>query len=329
MESPRTMRAAVLRHPGAAEALEVETLPIPCPADGEVLVRVEAFGLNRSELFTRRGQSPGVKLPRVLGIEATGIVAEAPGNPALAKGDKVMTVMGGMGRAFDGGYAEYVRVPARNVRRIDTALSWPVLGALPEMLQTAWGALFTALDCQPGERILIRGGTTSVGLVAAQLASRKGLIVASTTRQPDRLSFLAEKGVNHPLIDRGSIAEDLRRIWPDGADKVLELVGTGTLLDSLNCVRKGGTVCMAGMVGDNWTLPDFEPMMAIPSGVHLTTYSGDVEDFLAMPLQELIDAVASGEVVPPLGPTFPLSAIAEAHRCMEGNHALGKIVVIP
>lgn len=329
MEFPRSMRAAVLREPGAAETLKVETLPIPIPAEGVVLVRVEAFGLNRSELFTRRGQSPSVPLPRVLGIEATGIVAAAPGNPALAPGDKVMTVMGGMGRAFDGGYAEYVRVPARNVRRIETGLPWPVLGALPEMLQTAWGALFTALDCHPGERILIRGGTTSVGLVAAQLASRKGLIVASTTRQPDRLAFLADKGVHHPLVDRGAITEDLRRIWPDGADKVLELVGTGSLLDSLMCVRKGGIVCMAGMVGDNWTLPDFEPMMAIPSGVHLTTYSGDVEDFLAMPLQELIDAVARGEIVPPLGPTFRLSDIAEAHRCMEGNQALGKIVVIP
>lgn len=323
------MRAAVLRRPGAAEALQVETLPVPDPSDGDVLIKVEAFGINRSELFTRRGQSPGVKLPRVLGIEATGVVAAAPGNPDLAPGDKVMSVMGGMGRAFDGGYAEYVCVRARNVRRIETALPWPVMGALPEMLQTAWGALFTALDCQPGERILIRGGTTSVGLVAAQLASRKGLVVASTTRQPDRLAFLAERGVHHPLPDRGTIAEDLRCIWPDGADKVLELVGTGTLLDSLNCVRKGGTVCMAGMVGDNWTLPDFEPMMAIPSGVRLTTYSGDVEDFLAMPLQELLDAVTSGELVPPLGPTFRLSDIAEAHRCMEGNHAMGKIVVIP
>lgn len=323
------MRAAVLRRPGAAEALQVETLPVPDPSDGDVLIKVEAFGINRSELFTRRGQSPGVKLPRVLGIEATGVVAAAPGNPDLAPGDKVMSVMGGMGRAFDGGYAEYVCVRARNVRRIETALPWPVMGALPEMLQTAWGALFTALDCQPGERILIRGGTTSVGLVAAQLASRKGLVVASTTRQPDRLAFLAERGVHHPLPDLGTIAEDLRCIWPDGADKVLELVGTGTLLDSLNCVRKGGTVCMAGMVGGNWTLPDFEPMMAIPSGVRLTTYSGDVEDFLAMPLQELLDAVTSGELVPPLGPTFRLSDIAEAHRCMEGNHAMGKIVVIP
>jgi len=323
------MRAAVLRRAGGPEVLQIEQLPLPQPVPGEVLIKVEAFGLNRSELFTRRGQSPGVELPRVPGIEATGIVIDAGGNAVLRPGDKVATVMGGMGRAFDGGYAEYVQVPVQNVRPVETTLPWPVFGALPEMLQTAWGALFTALGCKAGERLLIRGGTTSVGLVAAQLANRHGLSVAATTRQPGRLAFLAANGVAHPLLDEGTVADAVRDIWPGGADKVLELVGTGTLYDSLACARKGGTVCMAGMVGDRWTLPDFEPMVAIPSGVNLTTYTGDVEDFLAMPLQDLVEAIERGELEIPLGPVFRLSEIAEAHRCMEGNQALGKMVVIP
>lgn len=326
---PATMRAAVLRHPGGPEVLAIEQRPLPRAGPGEVLIKVEAFGINRSELFTRRGQSPGVILPRIPGIEATGIVMEAPGDQGLRPFDKVATVMGGMGRAFDGGYAEYVRVPARQVRRVQSTLPWPVLGALPEMLQTAWGALFRVLGCESGDRLLIRGGTTSVGLVAAQLARRRRIAVAATTRQSERLEFLQRSGISHPLLDQRTIAEAVRTVWPGGADKVLELVGTGTLLDSLASVRKGGRVCMAGMVGDSWTLSDFEPMMAIPSGVSLTTYSGDVDDFMAMPLQEMVEAVERNELAVPLGPTFRLSQIAEAHRCMESNLAMGKIVVIP
>ena len=324
-----TMQAAVIRHAGGPEVLRIETLPVPEPAEGEVLIRVKAFGLNRSELFTRRGQSPGVHFPRVLGIEATGIMEAAPGVEGLRPGDKVASVMGGMGRAFDGGYAEFTVVPAHQVRRIETELPWAVLGALPEMLQTAWGAVFTALQGRAGDRLLIRGGTTSVGLAAAQIAAQRGLIVAATTRQPDRLTFLARHGIALPLLDTGTVADDLRQHWPKGANKVLDLVGTGTLLDSLRCAGKGGIVCLCGMVGNQWTLPEFEPMAAIPSGVCLTTYSGGVEDFMAMPFEALVKDVEQGRLDIPLGPTFPLRAIAEAHGVMEHNRAMGKMVVLP
>ena len=106
-----TMKAAVIHEAGGPEVLKIESLPIPTPQSGEVLIRVKAFGLNRSELFTRQGHSPSVKFPRVLGIEAVGLVESAPGNE-FRKGDIVATAMGGMGRQFDGGYAEYTCVPA-------------------------------------------------------------------------------------------------------------------------------------------------------------------------------------------------------------------------
>ncbi|GAQ84230.1 Quinone oxidoreductase [Klebsormidium nitens] len=138
------MKAAVMYEPGGPEVLKIESRPIPKPREGEVLIIVKAFGLNRSELFTRLGHSPGVTFPRILGIEAVGIVEEAPGKE-FARGAIVATAMGGMGRQFDGGYAEYTCVPTNQVQMIKTQLPWEILGALPEMVQTAWGSLFKAL----------------------------------------------------------------------------------------------------------------------------------------------------------------------------------------
>src|SRR5882672_3899836 len=139
-----TMKAAVIREAGGPEVLKIESLPVPTPQSGEVLIRVKAFGLNRSELFTRQVHSPNVKFPRVLGIEAVGLVELTPGNE-FRKGDIVATAMGCMGREFDGGYAEYTCVPAKKVQAVKTELTWETLGAIPEMLQTAWGSLFKSL----------------------------------------------------------------------------------------------------------------------------------------------------------------------------------------
>lgn len=322
------MRAAVMRGPGGPEVLKVESLPVPTPKAGEVLIEVKAFGLNRSELFTRQGHSPGVTFPRVLGIEAVGVVAAAPGGQ-FTVGEKVATAMGGMGRQFDGGYAEYTCVPATQVQRIASTLPWEVLGALPEMLQTAWGALTVSLSMKPGDRLLIRGGTTSIGLAAAAIAKSMGVRVASTTRNAARAADLEKHGAEQVFIDDGDIAEQVRAWSAGGVDHVLELIGTTTLLDSLECARRGGTVNVTGIVGNAWSLKDFQPMDDIPTGVRLTVYGGGPDEFMATPLQSLIEQIEAGTLAIPLGKTFRLEQIAGAHAAMEANLGQGKLVVVP
>jgi NADPH:quinone reductase-like Zn-dependent oxidoreductase len=179
-----------------------------------------------------------------------------------------------------------------------------------------------------GESLLIRGGTTSVGLAAAAIAKNLGAIVASSPRNPERDKLLHTSGADCVFIDGGSIADQVKKKFPAGVDKVLELVGTTTLKDSLRCAKRGGIVCMTGIVGNKWSFDNFAPMEAIPTAVSLTTYAGEAEDFMRMPLEQLLEQITAGSLQVQVGKAFQLDEIVEAHRCMEDNKAGGKIVVL-
>ncbi|MEZ4409690.1 MAG: zinc-binding dehydrogenase [Polyangiales bacterium] len=321
------MRAVVLDAPGPATALQVREIPKPAPKTGWVLLRVEAFGLNRSELHTRLGLAgDAVTFPRVLGIEAAGVIEAAPGTD-LPVGSKAVAMMGGMGRSFDGGYAEYALVPARSVIPVDTALDWARLGALPEVLQTAWGSLTVGVGLPKGGTLLIRGGTSSVGLMAARLAKRAGATVFSTTRRPERAETLRAAGVDHVVVDDGHVAAAVRAILPEGVDGALELVGAPTLRDTLRACRRGGTTCFTGMLSNQWIVDQFYPIEYIPTGVRLTAYGGDASDLPSGVLAETATAIHEGVFDWPVE-VYAMDDIARAHDDMEHDRVVAKQVVL-
>jgi NADPH:quinone reductase-like Zn-dependent oxidoreductase len=321
------MRAVVIDAPGTPEVLQLRTVPIPAVEPGGVLIRIMAFGLNRSELHFRSGVASSGTFPRIPGIEATGTVESAPGGEFVA-GAQVMTMMGGMGRSIDGGYAEYVVVPASQVIPFTSTLPWATLGAVPEMLQTAYGSLTVGLEATDGQTLLIRGGTSSVGLAAAVLAKLRGMTVASTTRNESRLPLLARVGVDYPIVDTGEVAATVRRLFGAGADGAIELVGVNVMRDALRATRAGGTVCFTGMLSDEWTIPEFYPMDWLPNGVRLTAYSGEAEGLPAPVLQGYLDAVAAGDAMVPIGREYRMDDIVQAHRDLESNVSGGKAVVV-
>ncbi|MET9907574.1 zinc-binding dehydrogenase [Streptomyces sp. NPDC006476] len=326
-----TMRAAVCVRAGGPEVLEIRELPLPAVREGWSLVRVKGAGLNRSELRTRQGHSPSVRFPRVLGIECVGVVADST-DPALPEGTTVAAVMGEMGRDFDGGYAEHALLPNSLLMPLTTTLPWDVLAALPETYLTAQGSL-DALGIAPGDRgrLLIRGGTSSVGMAAASIAAGYGLKTAATTRRRSKVEALTAAGVDHVLVDEGGpLGPQVHAIWPEGPDHVLDLVGTSTAVDSLHLVRRGGTVCMTGTLS-GWLIPDFEPVAMIPSGTKLTAFHSDNYKGGAGVdvLRRIVREVEAGVYRPNVDRVFSLDDVVAAHRYMENDEATGKVVVVP
>ena len=215
-------------------------------------------------------------------------------------------MMGGMGRKFDGGYAEYTCVPAGDVIPFRSELEWSTLGAVPEMLQTAYGSLSVGLELQPGQTLLIRGGTSSVGMVAAVLAKSRGATVLSTTRRPTASTRCAPSASTIRSSTRARSRTRCATSSPDGVDAALELVGTNVLPDTLRATRTGGVVCFTGMLSNEWIVPDFYPIGYIPTGVRLTAYGGEASDLPADVLQAFLDDVAAGTL------TVPVDRVYEA-----------------
>lgn len=319
------MKAVLLEKPCKAKELVVREVPKPQVKPGWVLVKIKAFGINRSEIFTRQGDSPSVKLPRIIGIECVGEI-EDPSDSIFQKGQRVVSMMGGLGREFDGSYAEYALIPSAQVYPVNNDMDWVECAAIPEMYYTAYASLFDVLRVAKGETLLIRGGTSSVGIAALQLAKSIGATVISTTRTKDKVELLKQYGADFVLLDDTSLSEELFCYFPKGVNKVLELVGTVTLKHSFKLLSEQGTLCMTGILGGEWVLHNFEPMVDIPSGAYFTQFDSQLikEKLVA----RLFNHVEKHKIKVPVAQVFTLDDIQKAHLLMESNSANGKIVVL-
>ncbi|MBA5604342.1 zinc-binding dehydrogenase [Duganella sp. FT3S] len=321
------MKAMVRKAYGGPEVLVPREVDLPAPGAGDVLIEVRAFGLNRAELYMRRGEW-GDAAP-ISGIECVGVVKDDPSG-VLAPGQTVMACMGGMGRTANGSYAEYVAVRRENVVPIDSVLDWAVLAALPESYAVAWTCLHGNLALLPGQRLLVRGGTSSLGAAAIDLALQLGARVSATTRQTSHKAPLLEMGVESVIVAEGALADSA---W-DGEpfDAVLDLVGNSTVLDSMRAARPGGRVCLAGFLGGMAPVEGFNPLSQMPSGVQLSffgsfEFGGPRFPLSAVPMQTIVRMVEAGRLRPRLGRVFGLDQLPEAHALMERNAACGKLVV--
>jgi NADPH2:quinone reductase len=220
-------------------------------------------------------------------------------------------------------------VPATNVVPVNTRLSWSELAAIPEVYATAWVALHDNLAIAPGQTVLIRGGTSSVGQAAVNVAVDAGASVIATTRSESRLPLLRELGADHVLVDDGSLAGPVRGRHPDGVDAVLDLVGNHVLRDSLLCARAKGRVCQIGFLAGLDPVVDFNPLQDLPSGVQLSTFASafvlgqDAFPLADVPLQAIVEKAERGEFAAKPARVFGFDEIVAAHRLMDSGRAEG------
>ena len=315
------MKAVKIYQAGGPEQLIYQDVPTPDIKEGWSLVKIKGFGINHSEIFTREGKSPSVQFPRILGIECVGEVAQSS-TPALAVGQKVVSIMGEMGRAFDGSYAEYVLLPNEQIYPVHTDLDWTTLAAIPETYYTAFGSL-QQLRIAPQDRVLVRGAGSGVGIAFAQLlkAQFPHIELHGSTRNPAKAARLQAVGFD------GVITEVDGKLQTDqNYDKILELVGPATLRDSFSHINEHGIVCNTGQLGNVWGVNDFDPIIELKNNSYLTAfYSGNVSQ---AKLDEMFDYIRQFNVKILIERVFTLEQVSEAHRFLQSADGFGKVVVV-
>ena len=315
------MKAVKIYQAGGPEQLIYQDVSTPDIKEGWSLVKIKGFGINHSEIFTREGKSPSVQFPRILGIECVGEVVQSS-TPALAVGQKVVSIMGEMGRAFDGSYAEYVLLPNEQIYPVHTDLDWTTLAAIPETYYTAFGSL-QQLRIAPQDRVLVRGAGSGVGVAFAQLlkAQFPHVVLHGSTRNPAKATRLQAVGFDEVITEAdGKIQTD------QSYDKILELVGPATLRDSFSHINEHGIVCNTGQLGNIWYVNDFDPIIELKNNSYLTAfYSGNVSQ---AKLDAMFDYIRQFNVKILIERVFALEQVPEAHRFLQSADGFGKVVVM-
>ena len=237
-------------------------------------------------------------------------------------GQKVISIMGEMGRAFDGGYAEYALLPNHQIYPVTTDLPWETLAALPETYYTAYGSMKN-LRITEGSRILVRGGTSGVGVAFVRLVKSgfKEVQVTGTTRNMRKAQALLDEGFDQVVEDRDQVLQTGEKY-----DRIFDLIGPAALRDTFAHTADGGIICVTGLLGGKWTLEDFDPLEDLPANAYLTAFhSGNVTE---QSLQEMLDYVKVHEVDCRPEKVFVLSEMAKAHEYLGSSRSFGKVVVM-
>ena len=313
------MKAVLIDKITEGKDIVLSDAPIPSAHPGWVLVKVRAFGLNHSEKLLRLNEirADYIQKPVIPGIECVGEIAD-PSDSGLEVGQKIIALMGGMGRSFNGSYAEYALLPRRIVFPMESDLEWEALGAVPETYFTAWGSLFECLHLTENDTLLIRGATCALGYAAMQIAKALGCKIIATTHREDKLPLIAD--ADEAIIDDGKLTGKI-----SGATKALDLIGPRNLRDTLTAVEKGGIVCQTGLLGGIYALNGFDPIKDIPNGVYLTGF------FSNYPTQAVIDEIFTflneKKLVPVCGKVFDFENVRDAIIAQDVGGVNGKIVV--
>lgn len=323
---PNTMRALVIEDVTPADEARLSLFPVPQARPGWTLVRVHGFGMNHSEQVLRLDEvrADYIKHPVIPGIELVGEVVD-PSDSGLAAGQRVCALMGGMGRSWDGSYAEYCLVRNDHLFSIPGEacdLPWETLAAIPETCYTAWGSLVEALHLEGGDRLLIRGASCGLGHVALQIAGALGCRTIATTHRERYRETLGRFGADEVIVDgTGRLAGTGIEV-----DKVLELIGPKTLRDSLRLLAPGGICCQTGILGGAEALDGFDPIKDIPNGRYLTGF------FSNHPTQKAMDAVfrfvVEHGMEPPIAKVFDFDRLPDAIRFQDEGGFQGKLVVV-
>jgi len=313
------MKAVVLNSVTKAEDVVLSEYPMPQAKPGWAVVKVKAFGMNHSEQILRLSEirADYIQKPVIPGIECVGEI-EDPSDSGWAKGQKVAALMGGMGRSFNGSYAEYALLPVHHVFPIESDLSWEEMGAVPETYFTAWGSLFECLHLSAEDTLLVRGATCALGYAAVQIAKALGTKVIATTHRESKFSLL--KDADEIVLDEGTLTGKIK-----GVTKALDLVGPRNLKDTLTAVEKGALVCNTGVLGGVYAMNNFDPIKDIPNGVYLTGFFSNYPTEEIM--NEIFEFIDAHGLKPCMGKVFAFEDIKDAVMAQDGGTVDGKIVV--
>ena len=315
------MKAVVLNKPTKGEDVLLTDIAIPEVKPGWLLVKVKAFGMNHSEAILREFEIENdyIQKPIIPGIECVGEI-EDPSDSGWEKGQKVAALMGGMGRSFNGSYAEYALLPAHHIFPVESALSWEEMAAIPETYFTAWGSLFQCLRLTKEDKLLVRGATCALGYVAIQLAKALGCTVVGTTHRESKMEFLKDAGCDECILDDGSLLGKV-----SGVTKALELIGIKTVKDTMMCMEQGSIVCNTGVLGKVYEWNHFDPIKDIPNGVCLTGFYSNYPTVKMM--QDIFSFMDEHQLKPLTGAVYDFENIREACIALDEGKVNGKIVV--